>query len=100
MQSDARQTLPDFTEPADLFPGRDRANQVGYRRFKSLAAAVAYSVERLSPAQLLGAAIETDGDRYDATQIRSLYRHQDFPIRHRSSQAPVDTPKRLLRSAG
>jgi hypothetical protein len=73
----------DFQAPAELYPGPDRANRVGYRRFNTLAAAVAFSVERLTGTQRAGAAIETDGDRYDARQIASLYDRRDFPIRHR-----------------
>jgi hypothetical protein len=76
----------DFEEPADLFPGADRVHHVSYRRFKTLAAAVAYSIERLSPAQMIGAAIETDLGRFEAGEIRELYRRQDFPIQHRQPQ--------------
>ena len=78
---------PDFRDPADLFPGRDRSRAVGYRRFPSLAAAVAYSVEQLSVAEMSGAAIETDEGRYDAGAIRALYDRPDFPIRHRTPVA-------------
>ena len=74
---------PKFEDPADLYPGRVPSRPMGYHRFPSLAAAVAYSIERLSVAELSGAAIETDDDRYDAEAIRELYVHPDFPIRHR-----------------
>jgi hypothetical protein len=73
----------DFDMPADLFPGGDRTHRVGYRRFKSLAAAVAYCIERLPPMQMHGAAIETDDERYDLEQIQALYERDDFPLLHR-----------------
>jgi hypothetical protein len=75
-----------FDEPADLYPGGDRSHRVGYRRFKSLAAAVAYSVERLAGSQQVGATIETEEDRYEGAQIRELYRRADFPIHHRNPE--------------
>jgi hypothetical protein len=76
----------DFGEPADLYPGGDRHHRVSYRRFKTLAAAVAYSVERLGGPQLAGATIETDEERYDSAQIRALYLREDFPIQHRNAE--------------
>ena len=65
---------------------------MGYHRFPSLAAAVAYSIERLSVTELSGAAIETDDDRYDAEAIRALYDHPDFPIPHRAVPATHAQP--------
>ena len=77
----------DFDAPADLFPGGDRTHRVGYRRFKNLAAAVAYCLERLTPMQMHGAVIETDEDRYELAEIRALYDRVDFPLLHREPEA-------------
>ena len=76
----------DFDAPADLFPGGDRTHRVGYRRFKNLAAAIANCVERLSPAQMQGAAIETNDARNDLMQIQALYERGDFPLMHRDHE--------------
>ncbi len=67
-----------LSEPADLFTGRERGRNVGYRHFKSLAAAVTYCVENLNPVQLSAAAIEAGDDRYDGKDIRQLYAQPNF----------------------
>jgi hypothetical protein len=67
-----------LSEPADLFTGRERGRNVGYRHFETLAAAVTYCVENLSPVQLSAAAIEAGDDRYDGKGIRQLYAQPTF----------------------
>lgn len=74
-----------LSEPADLFTGRERGRNVGYRHFNSLAAAVTYCVESLSPVQLSAAAIESGDNRYDGKDIRELYVHPNFVHEHTSA---------------
>ena len=78
MSIETFQTKTVRAEPADLFTGRERGRNVGYRHFKSLAAAVTYCVENLSPVQLSAAAIEAGDDRYDGKGIRQLYAQPNF----------------------
>jgi hypothetical protein len=68
-----------LSEPADLFTGRERGRNVGYRHFASLAAAVTYCVEELGPVQLSGAAIEVGDNRIVGKDIRTLYAQPNFP---------------------
>jgi hypothetical protein len=74
----------DFTQSAELFSGRTREHGVGYRRFVSLEAAVAFSIEMLPAQQLNTVAIETRDTRYAAREIRALYDRPDFPGRGRA----------------
>lgn len=69
----------DFSAPAELFSGRTKAAGTGYRRFPSLQAAVAFSIENMPSGALNGAAIETRDTRYAAQEIRALYERPDFP---------------------
>lgn len=78
MTSDAN-TAVNFSEPAELFSGRTKEVGTGYRRFVSLQAAVAFSIETLPSQQFNGAAIETFDARYAAQEIRALYERPDFP---------------------
>lgn len=80
MISDAY-TAVDFTEPAELFAGRTKGAGTGYRRFRSLQAAVAFSIENMPSQQLNSVAIETQDARYTAQEIRALYERRDFPRR-------------------
>ena len=83
MTADA-QIAPDFTQSAELFSGRTTEHGVGYRRFVSLEAAVAFSIEMLPAQQLNTIAIETSDTRYAAREIRALYDRPDFPGRERA----------------
>ena len=78
MTSDAN-TAVNFSEPAELFSGRTKGVGTGYRRFESLQAAVAFSIENMPSQQLNGAAIETFDTRYAAQESRALYERPDFP---------------------
>ena len=80
MPSDANIAV-DFTAPAELFSGRTKAAGTGYRRFASLQAAVAFSIEDMPSRQLNSVAIETSDTRYAAQEIRALYERSDFPRR-------------------
>ena len=71
----------DFGSAAELYPGSDAKHhrQVAYRRFDTLADAVRFAIEELKPTLLLGAVVEADEVRYEATEIRSLYDSTSFP---------------------
>jgi hypothetical protein len=79
MSIEAIRNTTSFAESADLFTGRERGRNVGYQHFASLAAAVTYCVEKLSPVQLSAAVIEVGDDRYAGRDIGSLYAQPDFP---------------------
>jgi hypothetical protein len=73
----------DYNANAELFfghPGVRTRNKVGYRRFARAASAVLFAVEQLSPTILHGTFLEVNDDRFNATEIRSLYDHVDFPL--------------------
>ena len=86
MRIEPLRTTTSFTESADLFTGRERGRNVGYRHFVSLAAAVTYCVEKLSPVQLSAAVIEVGDDRYVGKAIDSLYAQPDFPRERPAAQ--------------
>jgi hypothetical protein len=74
----------DYTAPAELFlakrSGGSRA-PLGYRRFGSAAQAIRFAVEELPAGRILGAFMQVGDLRFDAEGIRSLYDHQDYPLR-------------------
>jgi len=74
----------DYAAPAELFPApTHRRGQLSYHRFDSLAEAIRFASEELTPAQLAGAFIESEEERYDGTAIATLYKSQAFPLPRR-----------------
>lgn len=55
-----------------------------YHRFPSMAEAVRYAVEVLTPEMLFGAIMEVDGERLGANDIRRCYESADYPLRRRT----------------
>ncbi len=51
-----------------------------YHRFPSMAEAVRYAVEVLSPETLFGTIMEVDGVRFGAAEIRRCYESADYPL--------------------
>jgi hypothetical protein len=55
-----------------------------YRRFDSGAGAIRFAIEQLPSDMLFGTVLEVNEERFDATQIRSLYESQAYPLPRRS----------------
>jgi hypothetical protein len=79
----------DYSAPAELFPSRNRkvVNKIKYRRFDKAAEAVRFAVEELPEAQLLGAYIQVDEQRFGHQEIRKLYDSERYPLKKRVKQA-------------
>jgi hypothetical protein len=81
----------DFNADAELFPTRSRASRrqpVGYKRFPRAAEAIRYAIEELPAEFLVGAFLEVNEERFDATQIRGLYERPDYPLARTRPNAP------------
>jgi hypothetical protein len=77
----------DYAAPAELYPApAHRRGALTYHRFESLAEAVRFASEELTPDQLAGAFIEADEERYDAAAIGALYKSQGFPLVRRAAE--------------
>lgn len=65
----------DFAAPADLyFPAAmGRRGGIGYRRFSTAETALSYAFATLSGPALAAAALEVDGVRYSAIDMRRLH---------------------------
>ena len=79
----------DYKAPAELFPSRNRkvVNKIKYRRFDKAVEAVRFAVEELPEAQLLGAYIQVDEQRFGHQEIRALYDSEHYPLKKRVKQA-------------
>jgi hypothetical protein len=78
----------DFCVEAKLFSARSATHKrfaVRYKRSPHAADAIRFAVEELSPALLLGAFLEIDGERYGANDIRHLYESREFPLLRRAA---------------
>ena len=62
----------DYTASAGLFAAKGRSG-LRYRRFPNAAEAIRYAIEKLPPKVLSGTSLEVNDERYNATQIRTLY---------------------------
>ena len=75
----------DYSSSAELFPASsNRRGKVGYRRFATLAEALRYAVEELSPALIVGAYLEANEIRYSAAEMRLLYDAEGYPLPRRT----------------
>jgi hypothetical protein len=75
-----------YDAEAELFPGAARPHRgqpVGYRRFASVAEALRFALEELSPGSLAGAALEVGDERFDSHGMRALYEAADYPLARR-----------------
>jgi hypothetical protein len=80
----------DYDAPAEFFsnaPYSKRRQFLGYRRFENGAEAVQFAVEQLSEANLAGAILESEEERYSPAAIRELYDSPEYPLRRRSPPA-------------
>ena len=74
----------DYNCSAELFPASSaRRGKVSYRRFGSLAEALRYAIEELSPALIVGAYLEANEIRYAASEMRQLYDADEYPLPRR-----------------
>lgn len=81
-------TMNDFNyaAPAEVFACRSRGSSprpVTYRRFESGAEAIRFAIEELPSEVLFGTVLETNEQRFDASQIRKLYDSKAYPLERR-----------------
>jgi hypothetical protein len=79
----------DYGAEAELFPGTARPSRrqpVRYRRFASVAEALRFAMEELSPEVLAGAALEVGDQRFDSRGMRQLYEAADYPLARRERE--------------
>jgi len=69
----------DYTASAELFVAKGRSG-LRYRRFPKAAEAIRYAIEKLPPKVLSGTSLEVNDERYNATQIRTLYESERYPL--------------------
>lgn len=86
----------DYTLPAELFASRGRGatrRPMTYHRFPSAAQAICYAMETLPEQLLFGTVLETEDERLNAAEIRSLYESPDYPLTRKSRAESVVAPK-------
>ncbi len=101
-QTEKRVMHFDYTAAAELFIAKRSGGPrgpLGYRRFASAAEAIRFAVEELPGARMLGAFMQVGDLRFDADGIRSLYAHEDYPLRRTEHPQAVAglTPKPVRR---
>ena len=69
----------DYAAPAELFAAQRRSG-LRYRRFAQASEAIRYAVEKLPDEVLTSTSIEVNDERYNAEQIRSLYKSERYPL--------------------
>ena len=77
-----------YDAPAELFISKSRgANRrpMTYRRFATGAEAIRFVIEELPPVMLAGTILQVGEERYDCTQIRTLYESSDYPLQRSAS---------------
>ena len=58
-----------------------QAAPIGYKRFKTVAAAIRFAIEQLPSYLLGGVSLEVGDHRYDARQVRELYDANAYPLK-------------------
>jgi hypothetical protein len=76
----------DYAASAELFAAQGRSG-LRYRRFARAAEAIRYAIEKLPAEVLTTTSLEVRDARYNATQIRTLYNSERFPLA-RAKPAP------------
>lgn len=72
----------DYSALAELYPGKSftRSRGLRYRRFETAAEALRYLLEDMPPAQLRGAVLEVNEERFEADEIGALYNDEAYPL--------------------
>jgi hypothetical protein len=58
-----------------------RPSGLAYHRFDTVAEAIRFAIEDLPSAALAGCMLETDGQRFGASELRELYASPRYPLR-------------------
>jgi hypothetical protein len=77
-----------FREGAELYHPLhkrevSRLTPITYKRFRTASAAIRFAVEELPEALFPGALLEVGEKRFNAKEIRRLYRSNRYPFRRR-----------------
>lgn len=83
----------DYCASAELFTNKSkwsRRGPVGYKRFDRAADAIQFVIEGLPGESLAGAWLEVGEDRFNASDILSLYEDEAYPLDRRE---PAPAPK-------
>ena len=67
----------DYSASAELFATHGRSG-LRYRRFAQAPEAIRYAIEKLPPKVFSGTSLEVNDERYNATQIRTLYESERY----------------------
>jgi hypothetical protein len=73
----------DYTALGELYPTRGykrRPGSVTYKRFDVAAEAIRFAMEELPREFLLGTYLEVDEERFNSSEIRSLYESGNYPL--------------------
>ena len=73
----------DYTALGELYPTRGykrRAGSVTYKRFEVAAEAIRFAMEEMPREYLLGTYLEVAEERFNGSEIRSLYESGNYPL--------------------
>lgn len=94
----------DYKASAEFFAGRSQrgSRPMMYRRFNRAADALRYAIEELPAANLLGAILDVEGNRYRHDAMRALYDAPGYPLKRMkvAKKAEVKTEKKKTAAAG
>jgi hypothetical protein len=72
----------DYNAPAEVFLSKPaKGSRTKYRRFATAAEALRYAVEELRTPKAFGAWLEVEDERFNSSEIQSLYETEDYPLR-------------------
>lgn len=80
-------TTVDYAATADFYAGRTSRKSQGlnYRRFASVAEAVQFVAEEMTPAALKGSLLEVDEQRFEGADILALFTDRSYPLARRKA---------------
>ena len=72
----------DYSAPAELFLAKPaKGSREKYRRFATAAEALRYAVEELRMPKAFGAWLEVGDERFNSSEIQTLYDADVYPLR-------------------